>query len=143
MSKQASWESNCLKEQFWSSPMFWNVFFEGAIILNFWFMVTYWCGCCFMLLWLPICKASVYSYLYVPILSLFLSVHTCMNVKTSKVLIFFCCWKHYDMNTKSWIVIFSTIYLGLYGSVAKQISHLAFTACREKSSNRVRSRFFT
>ena len=103
--------------------------------------------------------ASVYSYFYAPILSLFISVRTCMNVKTSKVLIFFllkALWHKYqimnsnichhnNITTKSWILIFvmtilqlktfktqvttntrTLIYKGLYGPVAKWISHTTF-----------------
>ena len=29
-----------LREQFWSAPMFWNAFFERAIILISWFMTA-------------------------------------------------------------------------------------------------------
>ena len=112
--------------------------------MNFWFMAVDSCGCCFMLSWLSISVVSYNSYLYAPILSLFLSVLTCMNVKTSKVLICFFFAENFDMNTKSWIVIshitilqqnFKTqvatsnralIYLKLYGSVAEWISHTAF-----------------
>ena len=32
--------SHFLREQFWITFMFWNVFFEGAIILIFWFMAA-------------------------------------------------------------------------------------------------------
>ena len=88
-----------------------------------------------------------------PFLSLFSSMHTCLNVKASKVLIFFC-----NMNNLNQIIntdiyhhsnIMNTVYHNtilqlktfkaqvttntrvlvyhrLYGSVAKRISHTAF-----------------
>ena len=90
-------ETHFLREQFWSQPMLWYVFFDGAIILNFWFTAADYCGCCSMLSWLLISMAFVksYSHLCAPIFIFFLSVRTYfnssirMNVKTSKVLIFF------------------------------------------------------
>ena len=38
--KDSSFEIHFLKKQFWSASMFWNAFFEGVIILIFWFMAA-------------------------------------------------------------------------------------------------------
>ena len=143
--------------------MFWNTFFEAAILkftyvlkLIFWwsnyfkFLIH---GCCFLawLLSILICMYPFYTY--------FLSVRTCMNVKRSKILIFFLLrtlwhkyqimnsniYPHNNVTTKSWILIVvmtilqlktfkiqftsntsALIYLGLYGLVAKRISHTTF-----------------
>ena len=38
--RDISFEMHFLRKQFWSALMFWNEFFEGAIILIFWFMTA-------------------------------------------------------------------------------------------------------
>ena len=63
-------EMHFLREQFRSSPMFWNVFFEGAIILDFCFMAAALCFYDCRLVQL------VYSYLNALIFISFLSVRT-------------------------------------------------------------------
>ena len=124
--------------------MFWNTFFEGAVL-----KFTYVLKCFFFReqlfqisdSWLLLLiVASVNSYLYAPILSLFLSVRTCMNVKTSKVLIFLLLktlwhkyqtmnsniYHHNNIKTQVTTNTRALIYLGLYGPVAKLISHTTF-----------------
>ena len=95
-------KTHFLRDQFWRSPMFWNVYFERAITLNFWFMAADYCSCYFMLSWLliSIAFAKIYSYMYAPIFIFFLSVRTnfppCVLVWMShhqKYWYFFC-----DMN---------------------------------------------
>ena len=55
-----SFETHFLREQFWRALMFWNVFFEGAILKSTYALKCIFCGrdffriygCCFTLLWL-------------------------------------------------------------------------------------------
>ena len=61
--RDVNFEMHFLREQFWSAPMFWNKFFEGVIILIFWFIAADKCGCCFMLLWRLISVAAVPCFL--------------------------------------------------------------------------------
>ena len=134
--------------------MFWNIFFERAITLNFWFMAADKCFHDCQLVWLLsilICMYPFYPYFYRCLLVWMLKHQKYWD---------FCCWKRCDINTKSWIVILSTItniatkqwipifamtilqlkffktqvtantraliYLKLYGSVAKRIIHMVF-----------------
>ena len=94
--------------------MFWMHFLRGQ--LNFWFITADSCGCCFILSGLSISVACLFLFACTHFyLLLILSVRTyfysCILVwmpKHQKYWYFFC-WRHCDMNTKSWIVILSHI----------------------------------
>ena len=78
--KDSSFEMHFLRKQFWSALIFWNAFFEGAIILIFWFTAADKCGYCSMLSWLLISVTAALCFL----LKVFttcktFSVLTCLN----------------------------------------------------------------
>ena len=67
--KNIKFEMHFLREQFWSAPVFWNIVFEGVIILIFdlWLLIsvvtTVVAAVCFLLMFSP--QAKIFQFWHV------------------------------------------------------------------------------